>query len=137
MNRDKTSNYHRARYIVKEENYEKFDRLLATQLSTTFGCEINAKQLNEELANKMKSYEDTELLVNKLQNCISETCKGSFRSMGKAVKHSGKSVPWWTPELTVLRKKVNALRRRYQRTQNNEQLRQDRKIKYLEGSRQY
>ena len=36
-----------------------------------------------------------------------------------------------------MRKKVNALRRRYQRTKNDEILRQERKNKYLEGSHQY
>ena len=31
-----------------------------------------------------------------------------------------KSVPWWTQELTIRRKKLNAIRRRYQRTQDRE-----------------
>jgi translation initiation factor RLI1 len=37
------------------------------------------------------------------------------------------SVPWWTEELTIKRKRRNALRRRYQRTKNNEELREYRK----------
>jgi hypothetical protein len=40
-------------------------------------------------------------------------------------------------ELTVLRKGTNVLRRRYQRTTNNENLRQERKAKYLEVRREY
>jgi len=47
------------------------------------------------------------------------------------------AVPWWTEELTVLRKRTNALRRSYQRTTNNENLRQDRKEMYFDGRREY
>jgi len=50
---------------------------------------------------------------------------------------SRRAVPWWNDELKILRKKVNALRRRYQRTLSNEDLRSDRKIQYNEGKRQY
>jgi len=38
-----------------------------------------------------------------------------------------KSVPWWTAELATKRKRLNALRRLYQRTKNNEELRNHRK----------
>ena len=48
-----------------------------------------------------------------------------------------KSVPWWTEELTTLRKRTNALRRRHQRTQNNDELRERRRIQYLQGRAQY
>jgi len=41
-----------------------------------------------------------------------------------------KSVPWWTEELTIKRKKLNALRRSYQRKKNNEDLREHRKNRY-------
>ena len=44
----------------------------------------------------------------------------------------GKSVPWWTKELTIKMKRLNALRRCYQRTKNNEQLREQRKSKYYQ-----
>jgi hypothetical protein len=36
----------------------------------------------------------------------------------------------------VLRKRTNALRRKYQRTTNNENLRQERKEKYFNGRRE-
>jgi hypothetical protein len=47
------------------------------------------------------------------------------------------TVRWWTRGLTVLGKRTNALQRRYQRTTNNENLRQERKTKYFEGRREY
>jgi hypothetical protein len=37
----------------------------------------------------------------------------------------------------VLRKRTNYLRKRYQRTTNNENLRQERKAKYYDGRREY
>ena len=45
-------------------------------------------------------------------------------------------MPWWNDELKILRKKVNALRRRYQRTLSNEDLRRERKAQYNEGKYQ-
>jgi hypothetical protein len=45
-----------------------------------------------------------------------------YRTSRKTTTH--KSVPWWTEELTVLRKRTNALRRRHQRTRNNDELRE-------------
>jgi len=43
-----------------------------------------------------------------------------------------KSVPWWTESLTIMRKRVNACRRQYQRTRNDEEQRERRKQKYVE-----
>jgi aspartokinase len=48
-----------------------------------------------------------------------------------------KSVPWWTDNLTTMRKKTNALRKLYQRTRNNEDLRESRKQKYFEAKKKY
>jgi hypothetical protein len=42
-----------------------------------------------------------------------------------------KSVPWWTKELTELRKTTNALRRKYQRTRNNAEQREKNKATYF------
>ena len=45
-------------------------------------------------------------------------------------KITNKSVPWWRDELTVMRKRTNALRR-YQRTRKHEGLKEQRKTVYL------
>jgi hypothetical protein len=50
---------------------------------------------------------------------------------------SNKTVPWWTEELTTTRKKLNALRRKYQRTRNNEELRHQRKTQCIEVKARY
>ena len=45
-------------------------------------------------------------------------------------------MPWWTSELTILRKRTLALRR-YKRTRNDDNLRQERMLQYQEGKRHY
>lgn len=138
INPTRTKTFQRMRYITTEEGYIKFNSQLATHLRSTFKCERNATELDQELTNRIRQYDNIELLFKHLQKCISEACKASFRiSMGRRTNLNGKTVPWWSPELTVMRKKVNALRRRYQRTRNDENLRQERKMKYIEGSHQY
>jgi len=52
-------------------------------------------------------------------------------------KNNKKSVPWWTDSLNILRKRVNACRRLYQRIRNDEKLREGRKQKYTEEKRKY
>ena len=49
----------------------------------------------------------------------------------------GRSVPWWNEELTTLCKKALELRRRYQRTTTNADLRQERRLRYQESNRTY
>jgi len=48
-----------------------------------------------------------------------------------------RSEPWWTGEITLLRKKAIAMRRKYQGTRNVENLRHERKLQYQEGNRHY
>jgi len=48
-----------------------------------------------------------------------------------------KSVPWWTHGLTILRKKENAQRRRYQRTKGDNVLREQWKEQYLTTKAEY
>ena len=90
----------------------------------------------EELQGKVKQY-NTEDLIHDCFSCVTAACNTAFRiSKGRKLK-TKRTVPWWNDELKILRKKVNTLRRRYQRTLNNEDLRSERKIQYGEGKRQY
>ena len=47
-----------------------------------------------------------------------------------------KSAPWLTGELTIVRKKINAIRRRYQRTIHDSNLRETRKLQYLQEKKE-
>ena len=127
------------RYIIKNEDYGRFEAILASNMMTTFNCENNnegLEKIDEELCNKINFYEDVDELLNTAFSCITAACNNVFK-VSRGAKHSIKkiAVSWWTEELTVLRKWTNALRRRYQRTTNNENLRQERKEKYFDGRR--
>ena len=52
-------------------------------------------------------------------------------------KSARRTVPWWSDELTIMRKRMNALRRRFQRTKDNEELRTQRRIQYTEAKTNY
>jgi hypothetical protein len=89
---------------------------------------------DEELCRKVKQSTDTEELMTKFISTITATCDAVFkasRAGDRATK--GRGVPWWTSELTILRKQALALRRRYQRTVNDNNLRQERKLQYQDG----
>jgi len=47
------------------------------------------------------------------------------------------SVPWWTMELIIRRKKINAIRRRYQRMKHESNLKEARAQQYLQEKRKY
>jgi hypothetical protein len=112
------------RYIIKNEDFGKFEAILASNMITKFKCENNKEGLektDQELCNKINFYEDVHELVDTAFSCITAACNTAFK-VSREAKHLIKktTVSWWTEELTVLRKRTNALRRRYQRTINNE-----------------
>jgi hypothetical protein len=61
----------------------------------------------------------------------------SERRIKEMSKAKGKTVPWWTDGLTIMRKKTNALRRRYQRTTSNEAIRVSREAQYNKAKAEY
>jgi len=76
--------------------------------------------------------------MSKFSSIITATCDAAFKASRPRDRDTkGRSVPWWSSELTVLRKRALALRRRYQRTRNDDSLRQERKLRYQEGKRLY
>jgi len=134
-------NYAGLTYIIKNEDYGKSETILASNMKTTFNCENNKEvleKIDQELCNRIHFYEDVDELVDTAFSCITAACNAAFKVL-RGSKHSIKkiAVSWWTEELNVLRKRTNALRRRYQRTANNENLRQERKEKYFDGRREY
>jgi hypothetical protein len=72
-----------------------------------------------------------------MYNIIS-TCRRTFGCPKPTNDNRKKnSVAWWNTHLTVMRKKVNANRRLFQRTNNNNTLRERRKATYKEAKRSY
>src|SRR5215475_5741512 len=82
--------------------------------------------------------DDMEDIVNKFSEALKAACNKSFRTgraFTKTRKH--KTVTWWTEDLTRARKRVNAFRRKYQRTKNNDNLRDQRQTEYQAEKTQY
>jgi hypothetical protein len=77
-------------------------------------------------------------LVDTSFSCITAACNTAFK-VSRGAKHLIKNttVSWWTKKLKVLRKRTDALRRRYKRTTNNKNLRQERKEQYFDGKHEY
>ena len=119
------------RYIIRNGDFGEFETSLAFNVMTKFKCENNREgleKIDQELCEKINFYEDVNELVDTAFSCITAACNTAFKVL-KGSKHLIKkpTVSWWIEELTVLRKKTNAVRRRYQRTTNNGSLRHDRK----------
>jgi hypothetical protein len=129
------------RYIVKGKDIDKFQRnLLRLQeerlnMTNTKGGSVD---LDVTLNKRAKEETDIEKLIEEFQEVLKAACDKSFRKERTTKKKiTNKSVPWWTDELTVMRKRTNALRRRYQRTRKHEGLREQRKTIYLAGKAMY
>jgi hypothetical protein len=129
-------NHNGPRYNINEQNYDRFDKSLKELVGMKFQIE-NSEDL-ASLDSDIKETRDIESAVEKLQEAITMSCSKSFKTQETTKKTTKqKLVPWWTKELTIKRKRLNALRRRYQRTKNNEELREYRKNIYYEEKTKY
>ena len=137
--RDATRKYthHGIRFITNEEGYKKFEKNFITEIRQNFEI-AGAESLDEDLSRAITTNKDIELLTEKYQDSMAAACRKSFQVRKGGEKTTMyKSVPWWTTELTIMRKKINAMRRRYQRTIRDEKLREDRKKIYLLEKKKY
>jgi CHAT domain-containing protein len=93
--------------------------------------EEEEKDLDEYVCSRIANIEDVEDAVNKFSEAITKACNKSFMISRAITKTKDKStVPWWTQDLTISRQRVNAFRRKYQRTRNNDKLRDQCKTDY-------
>jgi len=129
------------RYIVKREYIDIFQgnllQLLEEKLSMT-NKEGGTEDLDGILSKRAHEKPDIEESIEEFHEMLKTACDKSFRKKWASKKVlADKSIPWWTEELTVKRKRTNALRRRYHRTRNNDELRKQRKASYIEGKARY
>jgi hypothetical protein len=128
------------RYLFKKENREIFQKNLKHITKTTLDGLRNAESIEDLdtiLCARIAEEEDIEKYIEELHVILQTTCDTKYKkpsTFKKTTVH--KSVPWWTQELTILRKRTNALRRRHQKTRNNGVLRDRRKVQYLESKAQ-
>jgi hypothetical protein len=132
-------NFLGARYIIKEQQHTEFHKNLTQLISKNFQIENNegnTKKIDEKLNLKMLGQNDIGVSIEKLDETIQSICKKTFKYLKSPnTTAKGKTVPWWTDALTIMRKRKNALRRRYQRTLNNDELGENRKNQYIAGKK--
>jgi hypothetical protein len=61
-----------------------------------------------------------ENIVKKFSDALTAACYKSFKTDRAFFKTKHKTVSWWTEELTIAKKRVNAFRRKHQRTNNDD-----------------
>jgi len=124
------------RYKVTQRDIEKFQSNL-TQIMEQQFCGTNnevggAEELDETLCLRVAKAPNMETVVEELHGILELACRSSFRILRTTKKTlPQKSIPWWTEGLTILKKRVNAQRCRYQWTRGNNDLRDQRKTQYL------
>jgi len=89
--------------------------------------------LDRVLALQAEEAKDIEGAVNLFQEALILSFNKSSKKWNATNITNHKSVPWWTEEITLMRKRINARRRRYQMTTNNNDLRERRKNQYHDG----
>jgi hypothetical protein len=99
--------------------------------------EGGVEELDMFLSTTITTENDLELFVDTFAEALQSACRRTFKTTTTEKNSNKKSVPWWTNSLTIMRKRVNASRRLYQRTRNDEELRERRKCKYFKGKRKY
>jgi len=94
----------------------------------------NTSEIDEELSRQAKEDPDIgqfTIELEVIQTTYSEICKPPNTEV------NGKTIPWWTESLKIMRKRTNALRKRYQRTTTNEEQRENRKPQYTKAKKEY
>jgi len=127
-NGSKTKQYTAKRYKTEAEKWGTFTYNLASNLKEKFDCLEDTSDwsvCDNEISQKIKLYPDTDQVFHKFTSAITAACDTTFQVTTSGNQSAEKrSVPWWTKDLTLLRKKKTlALRRRFQRTKNDENLR--------------
>jgi len=133
------------RYRVTQRGTENFQmifiQIMEQLLHGPNTVDAGIEEIDEALCQRVRTAPNTEEIVEEFQEALDKAYKALFRltrsttTIKKEAQH--KSVPWWTQRLTILRKKVNAQRRRYQRMKGDTVLREQRKEQYLTTKAEY
>ena len=128
-------------YKTNKESCTKFlanfHRILKNKFQIQH-IDTSVEDLDDTLCSLLNKDTDVEKRIDDFSESIITACNLScnrYRTTKKTATH--KSVPRWTTDLTVKRKRTNALRKLYQRTKNNVELGETRKIQYLESKATY
>jgi hypothetical protein len=126
----KTDNIQDMRYITKKKSLTKFQENVLRIVRAQFckNHDAGADDLDETLSSLITVEINIEKRIDEFSEALKLACNKSFPTHGATKKVTAhKTVPWWTEDLTVLRKRTNAQRRLYQRSRNNNELRESAK----------
>jgi len=100
--------------------------------------EGGTEELDKYVSTRTAAENNLKQHIELISEAIQSACYGTFRNTTTREKNNNKkTVLWWTDNLTIMRRRVNAYRRLFQRTKNDEKLREDRKKNYGESKRTY
>ena len=124
------------KYKVSKEGKEKFQSKLTRLAEHKFSDMFNAaspETLGNILCTRDTTEPNIEKSVEEFYEILEDACRSSFpTSRATKTTQTHKTVPWWSSEHTIMRKRLNAHRRRYQRTTGCEELRRQRRALYQE-----
>jgi len=124
-------NFLGTRYVIKGQQHTEFHKNLLQLISKNFQIENNkgiTKGTDEKLNTKITGQKDIGVFIEKFDETMQSPCKKTFKHLNSPnTTAKGKSFPWWMDAFKIMRKRTNTLRRRYERTLNNEELRANKK----------
>jgi hypothetical protein len=129
------------KYIVNAERMEKYKENMCMIVGNRIRKQSTATSeddLDERLYQRILKDNNTAQQIEEISEAMKLACEQSFKTT-KATRalQKHKSVPWWTQELTAMRKTTNALRRKYQRTRDNAEQREKNKTTYFDQKLKY
>jgi len=101
------------RFKIKEGKLHIFDQNLVKEMWKTVHneqIEGQTEELDKYLSTGTTD-NNLEQQIELISEAIKSACYGTFRNTTTRKKKSKKTVPWWTDNLTIMRKRVNAYRR--------------------------
>jgi hypothetical protein len=94
--------------------------------------------MDNTLSIRVTQEPDVGKLVDEFYEILEKAYRRSFQTTrASQLKTARRTVPWWSEKLTTMRKRLNALRRRFQRTKENDELRTQRRAQYTEAKTNY
>jgi hypothetical protein len=92
--------------------------------------------LDKILSERAAKGTDAETLIDEFYDVLEEACRCSFQTTTvNKTKPTRRTVAWWREELTSMKKRLNALSRRYQRTREHEEIRNQREKNSTQNSK--
>jgi hypothetical protein len=80
--------------------------------------------LDDKLYKQISRVNEIEKQIDDFSRALRIACETSFKiRRTPKISYKHKFFPWWTQELTAMRKRTKVLRRKFQRTRHNAELR--------------